>query len=102
MSLKLSKNSFLQSLIVGLCDTQIGGFSPILTKKLTKKYFLKSVKKSADFFYQETSADFFVGGEIVWCDTSLWQESGQMSQIFKTVKTIEIQSVRQTEICDEL
>ena len=71
MSLKLRKNSFLQSLIVGLCDPQIGGFSPILTKKLTKKYFYKSVKKSADFFYQETSADFLVGGEIVWWDTSL-------------------------------
>ena len=70
MSLKLRKNSFLQSLIVGLCDTQIGGFSPILTKKLTNKYFYKSVKKSADFFYQETSADFLVGAEIVWWDTS--------------------------------
>ena len=71
MSFKLRKNSFLQSLIVGLCDTQIGGLSPILTKKLTQKYFFKSVKKSADFFGLEKLADFFVGGEIVWWDTSL-------------------------------
>ena len=73
MSLKLRKNSFLQSLIVGLCDTLIGGFSPILTKKLTHIFFFKLVKKSADFFDQETSADFFVGGEIVWWDTSFTQ-----------------------------
>ena len=30
------------------------------------------------------------------------QYSGQMSQIFKTVKTIEIQPVRPTEVCGKL
>ena len=58
-------------MIVGLCDTQIGDSPPILTKKLTKTKSKKSVKKSADFFCPEKSADFVVGGEIVWWDTSL-------------------------------
>ena len=31
------------------------------------------MEKSADFYGQEKSADFFVGGEIVWWDTSLTQ-----------------------------
>ena len=30
------------------------------------------------------------------------QNSGQMSQIFKTVKIIEIQPVRQTEVCGKV
>ena len=57
-------------MMVGLCDTQIGDNPPILTKKLTKTKTKKSVKKSADFFGLERSADSFVGGEIVWWDTS--------------------------------
>ena len=51
MSLKLAENSSLNAMTVGLCDTQIGGFSPILSnnthRKMRKK---KSLKKSADFF----------------------------------------------------
>ena len=62
MSLKLRKNSFLQSLIVGLCDTQIGGFSPILTKKNHQKKSFKSVIKSADFLVGPSLPIFFVGG----------------------------------------
>ena len=58
-------------MIVRLCDTQIGDNPPIVTKKLTKTKTKKSVKKSADFFFLEKSADFLVGGEIVWWDTSL-------------------------------
>ena len=54
----------------GLCDTQIGDNPPILTKKLTKTKTKKSLKKLADFFGLERSADSFVGGEIVWWDTS--------------------------------
>ena len=57
-------------MIVGLCDTQIGDNPPIVTKKFTKTKTKKSVKKSADFFFLEKSADFLVGGEIVWWDTS--------------------------------
>ena len=57
-------------MIVGLCDTQIGDNPPILTKKLTKTKTKKSVKKSADIFGPGKSADFVVGGEIVWWDTS--------------------------------
>ena len=71
MSLKLAENSVLHSMIVGLCDTQISGFSPILTKKRTEKRKIKSVIKSADFFGLETSADFFGSWSIVWWDTSL-------------------------------
>ena len=58
-------------MIVGLCGTQIGDNPPILTKKLTKTKTKKSLKKSADFFGPDKSADFVVGGEIVWWDTSL-------------------------------
>ena len=57
-------------MIVGLCDTINGENPPILTKKLTKTKTKKSVKKSADFFGLEKSADFFVCVEIVWWDTS--------------------------------
>ena len=57
---KYLRNSFLQSLIVGLCDTQIGGFSP---KKLTKKYKIKSVIKSADFLVCKCRPIFFGLGE---------------------------------------
>ena len=70
MSLKLAENSVLHSMIVGLCDTQISRFSPILTNNTHREIKKKLVKKSADFFGQEKSADFFVGGEIVWWDTS--------------------------------
>ena len=71
MSLKLAENSVLHSMIVRLCDTQISRFSPILTNNTHREIKKKLVKKSADFFGQEKSADFFVGGEIVWWDTSL-------------------------------
>ena len=66
-------------MIVGLCDTQISRFSPILTNNTHREIKKKLVKKSADFFGQEKSADIFgqeksadifVGGEIVWWDTS--------------------------------
>ena len=70
MTLKLAENSVLHSMIVGLCDTQISRFSPILTNNTHREIKKKLVKKSADFFGQEKSADFFVGGEIVWWDTS--------------------------------
>ena len=63
-------------MIVGLCDTQIGGFSPILTNNTHRGIKKKLVKKSADFFGQEKSADFFVGGEIVWWDTSFREYCG--------------------------
>ena len=53
------------------CDTQIGGFPPINTDKTHRNFENKSVIKSADFFSLEKSADFLVGGEIVWWDTSL-------------------------------
>ena len=53
------------------CDTQIGGFPPIFTDKTHRQLETKLVKKSADFFCPEKSADFVVGGEIVWWDTSL-------------------------------
>ena len=52
------------------CDTQIGGFPPINTDKTHRNFEKKSVIKSADFFGPEKSADFLVGGEIVWWDTS--------------------------------
>ena len=59
MSLKLRKNSFLQSLIVGLCDTQIGGFSPILTKKTHQKIVLKIGEKIGRFFLSEKVGRIF-------------------------------------------
>ena len=65
-------------MIVGLCDTQIGDNPPILTKKLTKTKTKKSVEKSVDFFCLERSADFFVGGEIVWWDTSFRHMAGRV------------------------
>ena len=49
------RNSFLKSLIFGLCDTQIEGFSPILTKKLTNKIG----EKIGRFFCLLPSADLF-------------------------------------------
>ena len=53
------------------CDTQIGGFPPIFTDKTHRQIEKKSVIKSADIFLKKKSADFFVGEEIVWWDTSL-------------------------------
>ena len=61
------RNIFFKSLIVGLCDTQIGGFSPIFTKKLTNKIG----EKIGRFFVFCRRPIFLVGGEIVWWDTSL-------------------------------
>ena len=52
---KYLRNSFFKSLIVGLCDTQISGFSPFLTKKLTNK----NGEKIGRFFCLLPSADFF-------------------------------------------
>ena len=42
-------------MMVGLCNTKIGGFSPILTKKLTSKIG----EKIGRFFCLLPSADFF-------------------------------------------
>ena len=52
------------------CDNQISGFPPIFTDKTHRQLEKKSVEKSADFSGQEKSAEFLVGGEIVWWDTS--------------------------------
>ena len=49
--LKLAENTSLNSMIVGLCDTQIGDNPPIVTKKLTKTKTKKSVKKIGRFFF---------------------------------------------------
>ena len=46
-------------MIVGLCDTQIGEFSPILTNNTHREIEKKSVMKSADLFGLILSADFF-------------------------------------------
>ena len=59
MSLKLKKNSFLQSLIVGLCDTKIGGCSSILTNNTHRDIETKLAAISADFFSMAMLADFF-------------------------------------------
>ena len=57
---KTEKKILLYSWIVGLCNTQIGGFSPILTKNPHQQIKKKSVTKSADFFWcQAPSADVF-------------------------------------------
>ena len=63
MSLKLAENSFLHSMIVGLCDTQISRFSPILTNNTHREIKKKLVKKSADFYGQEKSAYFLSVGK---------------------------------------
>ena len=64
------------------CDTQIGGFPPINTDKTQRNFEKKSVIKSADFFGPEKSADFLVGGEIVWWDTS-FKGHGALSNLRK-------------------
>ena len=51
------------------------GFPPIFTDKTHRQLEKKSVEKSADFYGQEKSDDSFVGGEIVWWDTSLKADS---------------------------
>ena len=46
------------------------GFHRFSPTKLTDNLKKKLLIKLADFFGQEKSADFVVGGEIVWWDTS--------------------------------
>ena len=84
MSLKLAENSVLHSMIVRLCDTQISRFSPILTNDTHREIKKKSVEKSANFYGQEKSADFFVGGEIVWWDTSFIQQKNYYLSFYDT------------------
>ena len=42
----------------------------VFTDKTYRQLEKKSVEKSVDFYGQEKLADFLVGGEIVWWDTS--------------------------------
>ena len=78
MSFKLAKNRFLNYMIVGLCHTQIGRFSPILTKKITKKK-KKSVTKSANFLGQASLSDLLWFGvtyaSVIYFDLFVVTES---------------------------
>ena len=51
MSFKLAKERFLYSMKVGMCNTQIGGFSPILTKKLTPPPKKKKIGDKINRFF---------------------------------------------------